>query len=403
VVIKEKIMSILASYIHNIKPSITLSLANKARELKSQGVELYDLSIGEPDFDTFNNIKDAAIKAINQGKTKYTDVRGLLQLREAICKNYEARCKFSTNNVIVSAGAKQSIYNALMVTLNEGDEVILPAPYWVSYPDMVKIARGIPVAVECDEKDNFKLTPEKLEKAITKKTKWLLLNSPNNPSGIKYFKKELEAIVSVLKRHPNVYVLSDDIYEDLCYDGSVLSFVDVAHEIMDRLLVVNGVSKSYAMTGWRIGYAIGPSEIISAMSILQSQSTSNPCSVSQYAAIEALNGPQEYMRQGVEQFKKKRDLTYDLLTEDGSLTCCKPEGAFYLFPKCSEFFGKRTENGSIINNDQDFCSYLLDQSVVVVPGSAFGMAGYFRISYAASEETLKSAVNKIKDSIRKLV
>jgi len=395
-------MAILASYIHTIKPSITLSLANKARELKSQGIELYDLSIGEPDFDTFDNIKDAAINAINQGKTKYTDVKGVLQLREAVCAHYESRHKFSPDNVIISAGAKQSIYNAFMVTLNEGDEVLIASPYWVSYPDMIKLARGVPVVISCDEKDNFKLTSEKLERNITSKTKWLLLNSPNNPSGMRYTKTELQQLVNVLEKYPNVYVLSDDIYEDLCYDDSGISLIDVADTIIDRVLVINGVSKSYSMTGWRIGYALGSSELIKAMAILQSQSTSNPCSISQYAAIEALSGTQEHMKKSVEQFKNKRDLMYNLLTQDCGLSCAKPNGAFYLFPKCSEFFGKRTPSGIILRSDEDFCGYLLNESVVTVPGSGFGTNGYFRISYATSEEILRGAAMKIAEAISKL-
>ena len=388
---------------HHIKPSATLVLANKARELKAKGVDILDLSLGEPDFDTFDNIKHAAIEAIKSGKTKYTDVSGIRELKEAIRKSYSQRATFSLDNIIVSSGAKQAIYNALMVTINEGDEVIIPAPYWVSYPDMVRVARGNPVIVECTDSSNFKITPSLLERAITNKTKWVFLNSPNNPTGMKYSRDELVSLVKVIEDNPNIYVLSDDIYEVLSYEDHAYSLIDYADSIKDRLLVVNGVSKSYAMTGWRIGYAIGPIEIIKAMSVMQSQSTSNPCSISQYAALEALTGTQEYMNEGVLQFKKKRDLAHDLLNNLCKMECKKSDGAFYLFPKCTSFFGLKTEEGEVITNDHDFCKYLLEEArVVVVPGSAFGAEGYFRLSYATSERIIEEAAKRISLAIVKL-
>jgi len=396
-------MSILATYIHNIKPSITLSLANKARELKARGVDVIDLSLGEPDFDTFDNIKLAAIEAINSGKTKYTDVRGIQKLREAIRDVYIKRSEFSVDNILVSCGAKQAIYNALMVTLNKGDEVIIPSPYWVSYPDMVRIAQGEPVVLNCNGDNDFKITPEQLDNAITEKTKWIFLNSPSNPTGMKYTKDEFKGLVKVIEKHKHVYVLSDDIYEELTYDDEAYSLIDFAETIKERLLVINGVSKTYAMTGWRIGYALGPTEVIKAMGIMQSQSTSNPCSISQYAALEALTGPQEYMKNSVLNFKKKRDLTYDLITNISGIDCKKPRGAFYVFPSCSNFVGKKTKAGLLINNDRDFCEYLLEEArVMVVPGSAFGADGHFRISYATSEDIIKESAERIGSALKLL-
>jgi len=396
-------MSILATYIHNIKPSATLALANKAKELKDKGVDVLNLSVGEPDFDTFENIKEAAINAIRAGKTKYTPVGGITELKDAIIDVYKDRFVCTRENIIVSTGAKQAIYNALLATVNEGDEVIIPSPYWVSYPDMVKIARGRPVIVDCDARTNFKIIPDLLEAAITSRTKWLFLNSPNNPTGMKYSEVELRELVEVLKKYPNLYILSDDIYEMLSYEDKPYSLVDFAEPLRGRILVINGVSKSYSMTGWRIGYAIGPTEIIKAMSVIQSQSTSNPCSISQYAALEALNGTQQYLLDSIKIFRKKRDIAYNLLSDIGGIECRKSEGAFYLFPECSSFFGKKTPEGGVIENSNDFCGYLLQEArVAVVPGSAFGAEGYFRFSYAVSEEILTKASHRIKEAVEKL-
>lgn len=393
-------MSIIATYIHNIKPSATLALASKAKELKTQGVDVLNLSVGEPDFDTFENIKEAAISAIKSGKTKYTPVGGISELKDAIISFYKGRFSCGQENVIVSTGAKQAIYNALIATVNEGDEVIIPSPYWVSYPDMVKIARGKPVIVDCGSETDFKITPELLEKSITSKTKWLFLNSPNNPTGMKYNEDELKSLVEVIKKHPNLYVLSDDIYESLSYDDKPYSLVDFADPIKDRVLVINGVSKSYSMTGWRIGYAIGPADVIKAMSIIQSQSTSNPCSISQYAALEALRGTQQYLLDSIELFRSKRDLAYKYLNSIEGVECRKSEGAFYLFPGCATFFGSKTPEGVVIKNSSDFCTYLLEKArVAVVPGIAFGSEGYFRLSYAVSEEMLAKAYSRIKEAV----
>ncbi|MCH9753606.1 MAG: pyridoxal phosphate-dependent aminotransferase [Alphaproteobacteria bacterium] len=396
-------MSILATYIHNIKPSATLALATKAKQLKDQGVNVLNLSVGEPDFDTFDNIKEAAIRAINAGKTKYTPVGGIPELKDAIIETYKSRLSCVKENIIVSNGAKQAIYNALLATVNENDEVIIPSPYWVSYPDMVKIARGNPVIVDCGIDTNFKITPELLEGAITTRTKWLFLNSPNNPTGMKYTKDELKSLVEVLKKYPNLYVMSDDIYEMLSYEDEPYSLVDFAEPIKDRLLVVNGVSKSYSMTGWRIGYSIGPAELIKAMSVIQSQSTTSACSISQYAALEALSGTQQYLEDSIEVFKSKRNAAYSFLNNIDGIECVKSEGAFYLFPQCSEMFGKKTPDGNLITNSSEFCVYLLQEALVaVVPGSAFGAEGYFRLSYAVSEEALADAANRIKEAVAKL-
>jgi len=396
-------MSILATYIHDIKPSATLALASKAKELKDQGIDILSLAVGEPDFDTFDNIKAAAIEAIKAGKTKYTAVEGIPELKKAIQSAYKNRAHFDLSNIIVATGAKQAIYNALMATINEGDEVIIPSPYWVSYPDMVKIARGTPVLVECTDETNFKITPKQLRESITAKTKWLFLNSPSNPTGMKYSEEELKQLVEVLSEHKNIYVLSDDIYEELSYEDKPYSLIDFADKIQDRVLVINGVSKSYSMTGWRIGYALGPKDLINAMSIIQSQSTSNPCSISQYAALEALNGTQEFLKDSILQFKRKRDLAHKLLNEVEGIECKKSEGAFYLFPKCQSFVGKKTPDGRVIHNDHDFSGYLLEEAkVVVVPGSAFGAEGYFRLSYATSEEVIIEAVKRINSALIKI-
>jgi aspartate aminotransferase len=396
-------MSIIASYIKKIKPSATLALAAKAKDLKAQGVDVINLSVGEPDFDSFDNIKEAAIDAIRAGKTKYTPVGGIPELKEAIKDIYKGRIEISPSNIAVSAGAKQAIYNALVATIEEGDEVIIPTPYWVSYPDMVKIAGGDPIIVDTTDESNFKITAGQLDKAITSKTKWLILNSPNNPTGMKYNRKELEDIDAVLAKHPKVHIMSDDIYEELSYEDERLSFVDIAKESKNRLLIINGVSKSYSMTGWRIGYAIGPADIIKAMLVIQSQSTSNPSSIGQYAALEALTGPQDQLKSSILGFKSKRDLAHTLLNKIEGISCKKSNGAFYLFPDCKSYFGSKSSNGSEIKDDHDLCSYLIDEAkVVVVPGSAFGYPGHFRLSYAVSKEQIEESLSRIESALKKV-
>jgi len=392
-------MSILASRLSRIKPSPTIAVTNKARELKAAGRDVIGLGAGEPDFDTPDNIKDAAIKAIQAGDTKYTAVDGTPALKKAICAKFEREngLKYAPDQITVGVGGKQVLYNALMATLNPGDEVIIPAPYWVSYPDMVELAEGTPVSVPCPAEQGFKLQPADLEKAITPKTKWLILNSPSNPSGAAYTYDEMKALTDVLVKHSHVWVMSDDMYEHLLYDG--LKFctpAQVEPKLYDRTLTVNGVSKSYSMTGWRIGYAGGPKELIKAIGVIQSQSTSNPTSISQAAAVEALNGPQDFIKERAEVFKQRRDLVVSMLNQAKGLHCPRPEGAFYVYPSCAGTIGKKTENGKVINSDEDFVTYLLEtEGVAVVQGSAFGLAPHFRISYATSTQELEEACKRI--------
>jgi len=392
-------MSILASRLSRIKPSPTIAATNKARELKAAGRDVIGLGAGEPDFDTPDNIKDAAIKAIQAGDTKYTAVDGTPALKKAICAKFEREngLKYAPEQITVGVGGKQVLYNALMATLNPGDEVIIPAPYWVSYPDMVELAEGTPVTVSCPAEQGFKLQPADLEKAITPKTKWLILNSPSNPSGAAYTYDEMKALTDVLVKHPHVWVMSDDMYEHLLYDG--LKFctpAQVEPKLYDRTLTVNGVSKSYSMTGWRIGYAGGPKELIKAIGVIQSQSTSNPTSISQAAAVEALNGPQDFIKERAEVFKQRRDLVVSMLNQATGLHCPRPEGAFYVYPSCAGTIGKKTEDGKVINTDEDFVTYLLEtEGVAVVQGSAFGLAPHFRISYATSTQELEEACKRI--------
>ncbi len=392
-------MSILASRLSRIKPSPTIAVTNKARELKAAGRDVIGLGAGEPDFDTPDNIKDAAVKAIQAGDTKYTAVDGTPALKKAICAKFEREngLKYTPEQISVGVGGKQVLYNALMATLNPGDEVIIPAPYWVSYPDMVELAEGTPVAVEGPADKGFKLQPEDLEKAITPKTKWLILNSPSNPSGAAYTWDEMKALTDVLLKHPHVWVMSDDMYEHLLYDG--LTFctpAQVEPKLYDRTLTVNGVSKAYAMTGWRIGYAGGPKELIKAMGAIQSQSTSNPTSVSQAAAVEALNGPQDFIKERAEIFRQRRDLVVSMLNQAQGIKCPTPEGAFYVYPSCAGTIGKTTPDGKVIETDEDFVTFLLEsEGVAVVQGSAFGLAPHFRISYATSTQELEEACARI--------
>ena len=388
-------MSIVSNSLKRIKPSPTIAVSQKARELKAAGKDVIGLGAGEPDFDTPENIKQAAIDAINRGDTKYTAVDGTPDLKKAIVNKFkrENNLEYSTNEITVGTGGKQVIYNALMATLNKGDEVIIPAPYWVSYPDMVLLAGGNPKIIKCKENDGFKLTPKNLKKAITKKTKWLILNSPSNPTGASYTKEEIEALSEVLIKNKNVHILSDDIYEHITYDNFNFFTIAQVSKLKNRTLTMNGVSKSYAMTGWRIGYAAGPKEIIKAISKIQSQSTSNPSSISQAAAVEALNGTQDFIQERSNAFKERRDFVVNSLNNIKGISCLKPSGAFYVFPSCKKLLGKKTK----LKTDKDFVEKLLEEALVaVVQGSAFGLDGYFRISYATSMDNLKKALERIK-------
>ncbi len=388
-------MSIVSNSLKRIKPSPTIAVSQKARELKAAGKDVIGLGAGEPDFDTPENIKQAAIDAINRGDTKYTAVDGTPDLKKAIVNKFkrENNLEYSTNEITVGTGGKQVIYNAFMATLNKGDEVIIPAPYWVSYPDMVLLAGGNPKIIKCKENDGFKLTPKNLKKAITKKTKWLILNSPSNPTGASYTKEEIEALSVVLIKNKNVHILSDDIYEHITYDNFNFFTIAQVSKLKNRTLTMNGVSKSYAMTGWRIGYAAGPKEIIKAISKIQSQSTSNPSSISQAAAVEALNGTQDFIQERSNAFKERRDFVVNSLNNIKGISCLKPNGAFYVFPNCKQLLGKKTK----LKTDKDFVEKLLEEALVaVVQGSAFGLDGYFRISYATSMDNLKKALERIK-------
>ena len=399
-------MSIISNSLKRIKPSPTIAVTQKARELKAAGQDVIGLGAGEPDFDTPDNIKKAAIEAINKGDTKYTAVDGTPALKQAIVNKFkrENNLKYSTDEITVGTGGKQVIYNTFMATLNKGDEVVIPAPFWVSYPDMVLLAGGKPKIIKCDEKEGFKLTPKKLQKAITKKTKWLILNSPSNPTGAGYSKNEIENLSKVLIKHKKIHILSDDIYEHIKYDN--FSFFTIAQipKLKDRTLTMNGVSKSYAMTGWRIGYAAGPKDIIKAIRKIQSQSTSNPSSVSQAAAVEALNGTQNFIQERSDAFKERRDFVVKTLNKIDGINCLNPEGAFYVFPSCKDLLGKKDERGNKLKTDTDFVQSLLENSgVAVVQGSAFGLEGFFRISYATSMENLKKALEKISTFCRSLI
>ncbi len=393
-------MAQIAKRLSRIKPSPTIAVTQKARELKAAGRDVIGLGAGEPDFDTPDNIKQAAIAAIERGETKYTAVDGTPELKAAIAEKFKRDngLDYKPEQITVGTGGKQVLYNALMATLDPGDEVVIPAPFWVSYPDMVLLAEGEPVAVPCSQNNGFKLRAEDLESAITAKTKWLILNSPSNPTGAAYSHDEMKAVTDVLKAHPQVWVMTDDMYEHLVYDGfEFVTPAQVEPELYDRTLTVNGVSKAYAMTGWRIGYAGGPAELIKAMSKMQSQSTSNPSSVSQAAAVEALSGPQDYIAERNAVFKERRDLVVELLNTCPGLQCHKPEGAFYVYPSCAGTIGKKTPDGTAIKSDSDFVTYLLEaEGVAAVQGEAFGLSPYFRISYATSTEALREACARIK-------
>ena len=388
-------MSIVSNSLKRIKPSPTMAVTSKAREMRAAGKDIIGLGAGEPDFDTPDNIKEAAIEAIKKGDTKYTAVDGTPALKKAVQNKFsrENGLSYDLDQITVGTGGKQVLYNAFMATVNKGDEVIIPAPYWVSYPDIILLAGGKPKIVKCEEKDNFKLTPKKLEKAISKKTKWVILNSPSNPTGSAYTKKEIEGLSKILIKYKKIYILSDDIYEHIIYDNFKFFTIAQIKTLKDRTLTMNGVSKSYSMTGWRIGYAAGPKEIIKAIAKIQSQSTSNPTSISQAAAVEALNGKQDFIQERAKSFRERRDFVVDSLNDIKGISCLKPEGAFYVFPSCKKLLGRKTK----LKTDKDFVEKLLENSeVAVVQGSAFGLDGYFRISYATSMENLRKAMERIK-------
>lgn len=393
-------MSFISDTLARVKPSPTIAMTNKAMELKAAGHDIIGLSAGEPDFDTPDHIKDAACRAIAAGRTKYTAVDGIPELKSAICEKFrrDNGLHYDTSQVTVGTGGKQVLYNALMATLNPGDEVIIPAPYWVSYPDMVTLAGGVPVIVPCTMEHGFRLTAEALEAAITPRTKWLIFNSPSNPTGAAYGREDLRALTDVLLRHPHVWVLSDDMYEHLMFDGfEFVTPAQVEPALHDRTLTCNGVSKAYAMTGWRIGYGAGPVSLIHAMRTIQSQSTSNPCSISQYAALAALEGPQDFLAEFRRVFQRRRDLVVGRLNETPGITCPTPQGAFYVYPDISACIGRRSARGRLIDSDEAFATALLEETgVAVVFGAAFGLSPNFRISYATSDQVLEEACRRIR-------
>jgi aspartate aminotransferase len=392
-------MGLIAHALERVKPSPTMAITSKAREMKAAGFDVIGLGAGEPDFDTPDNVKQAAIAAIHRGETKYTAVDGIPELKAAVMRKFkrENDLDYKPSQVMAAPGGKKVIFNAMVATLNPGDEVVIPAPYWVSYPDIVLLAGGTCVFAEAGIGTKFKLSPETLEAAITPKTKWVIFNHPSNPTGAAYTRDELKALTDVLLRHPQVWVLSDDMYEHLVYDGFKFTTpAEVEPKLYDRTLTVNGVSKAYAMTGWRIGYCGGPEALIKAMTTLQSQTTSNPTSISQWASVEALNGTQDFLPVRAENFKQRRDLIVSLLNDAEGITCPTPEGAFYVFPSCAGLIGKKTPGGKVLENDEDVVTALLeDEGVAVVHGAAFGLSPYFRISYATSAKELEEAGRRI--------
>ena len=391
--------SFLASSLSRVQPSATIAVSDKARQLRAAGRDVIGLGAGEPDFDTPDNIKQAAIDAIQRGETKYTAVTGIDELKKAICDKLKRDndLHYEPAQCFVAPGGKPVIYDAMMATLNPGDEVIIPAPYWVSYPDIVNLAGGTPISVETRVEDGFKLQPEDLEAAITDNTKWFIFNSPSNPSGAAYSAAELKKLTDVLVKYPHVWVLTDDMYEHLTFDDFVFATpAQVEPALYDRTLTMNGVSKAYCMTGWRIGYCAGPLALIKAMTKIQSQSTSNPTSISQWAAVEALNGPQDFIAENNRAFKRRRDMVVDLLNQADGISCIKPEGAFYVYPSCAGCIGKTAPNGTVIDSDEAFATQLLEaEGVAVVHGAAFGLSPFFRISYATSDENLSEACQRI--------
>ncbi len=396
-------MTFISDSLNRIKPSATMVITAKATQLKREGKKVIGLSSGEPDFDTPQHVKQAAIDAINSGYTKYTNIEGIPELRQSIVEKFKKDndLNYDVSNVIVGTGGKQILFNALMSSLNKDDEVIIPAPYWVSYPDMTLLAGGKPIFVDCSSETNFKLTGEALDKVITKNSKWLILNSPSNPTGSCYSLIELEEIANVVRKHENLYVMTDDIYEYIVYDNfKFYTLAQVAPDLKDRILTVNGVSKSYCMTGWRIGYAAGPSLLIKAMIKIQGQSTSNPSSISQYAALAGISGSKEFLDPCLKAFDERRHFVVDKLNSINGISCILPGGAFYAYPNVSGLIGKKTQNGKILNNDAEIVEWLLESAeVAAVPGVAFGLEPYFRVSYATSLEVLKEAMNRIEKAV----
>ena len=393
-------MPFLSKNLLRIKQSPTMEITARAQELKANGLDIISLSVGEPDFDTPRNIKDAGIDAINKGQTKYTAVDGMPELKQAICNKFlrDNNLTYSKDQIIVSTGGKQVLFNALLATLNPGDEVIIPAPFWVSYPDMVKLAGGTPVIAEANFDNNYKLTAKDLEAAITANTKWFIFNSPSNPTGAGYNWSELKALTNVLKRYPNIWIMTDDMYEHLAYDDfEFCTPAEVEPSLINRTLTTNGVSKGHAMTGWRIGYAAGPIELVKAMAVIQSQSTSNPNTIAQWAAVEALNGNQDYLSKNNSIFQDRRNIVLNILNSIKGIKCPKPQGAFYIYASIEELIGKTTNNKIKIKSDKDFATELLNsEGVAVVFGSAFGLSPAFRVSYATSEKELTEACKRIK-------
>ena len=399
-------MNFVADRINRIKPSMTVGINIKAKAMKEEGKDVIVLAAGEPDFNTPKNIRDAANKAMEEGKTKYVPGKGTPELQKAIQKKFKEdnNIDYSLDEIICGVGGKHIIYNAMMATINSGDEVIITAPYWVSYPDIVLLAEGKPVIIECPENQNFKITADQLENSITDKTKWLMLNSPSNPTGSLYSKKELKELAEVLLKYPQVLIMSDDIYEKIIYDNLEFNtLAAIEPKLKDRCLTLNGVSKAYCMTGWRLGYCGAPKEIIAAMNKIQSQSTTSTSSISMAAAVEAINGPQEFIKDHNDAFLRRRDLVVSLLNNIDGLSCLTPEGAFYVYPSCEGVIGKKTPDGNKISNDEEFMNYLLDsEGIAGVHGAAFGLSPYFRLSYATSDEILTDACKRIKRACEKL-
>ena len=396
----------LADRLSRIKPSPTVAVTAKANELKAAGHDVIGLGAGEPDFNTPEHIKQAAIKAMADNKTRYTAVDGIAELKQAICDKFKKDNNISCtpDMITVGTGGKQVLYNALMASINPGDEVIIPAPFWVSYPDMVLLAEGTPVIVECGQNKNFKITADALENAITDKTKWVILNSPSNPTGVGYTKTDLEALAEVLRKYPHVNVMTDDMYEYLVYDDfKFTTMVEIAPDLQDRTLTCNGVSKAYCMTGWRIGYATGPKPLIKGIAKIQSQSTTNPNTIAQYAALAALNGPVDFLADNNAAFVRRRNFVVSRLNSIDGLQCSMPDGAFYVYPSCAGVIGKKTPDGTLIETDSDYVTYLLEAAgVACVQGTAFGLSPYFRISYATSDTLLDDALNRIERATIKL-
>jgi aspartate aminotransferase len=399
-------MPFLADRLARVKPSPTMAMTALATELQAEGRDIISLSQGEPDFDTPANIREAAIAAIHRGETRYTVFDGRIELKRAVAEKFEREngLGYEPSQITISSGGKQVLFNALVATINPGDEVVIPAPFWVSYPEMVLLCDGVPVPVACPHNNGFKMRPEDLDAAITPRTKWLILNSPSNPSGAAYSEADLKGLAEVLRRHKQVWVMADDMYEHLVYDDFAFrTIAQVEPALYERTLTVNGVSKAYCMTGWRIGYGGGPKALIKAMGAIQSNSTANPCSISQAAAIEALTGPQDFIPVHNAKFKERRDLVVDLLNRVPGLFCPRPEGAFYVYPSCAGLIGKQTPDGRTIENDEDFVRYLLEaEGVAVVHGEAFGLAPHFRISYATSTDVLRDACARIERACRAL-